>query len=627
MGSEKVALIQKKNDRINATEHLLRDFKALEKMLKRGLFEEDKQRIGVEQEISLVGNDWKPAPVLMHLLDKLKDDHFTTEFAKFNMEVNLDPVDFTGDCFGVIEKDLWKYLSSGEMAALTENAHLLLTGIVPTLLPSDIDLKNCTPLQRYRDLVQALLEMRGDQFEFRIQGEDQWISRAENSFFESSNTSFQVHYQLPVHEFVDSYNWALLISAPVLACSTNSPLLMGKRLWKETRIALFQQSTDVRSSGMAYREKEPRVGFGSNWVKGSMLTYFRENIMRHKAILASTRYEDAVEVLNMGSIPKLYALNIHNGTVYNWNRPCYGITDGKPHIRIENRYLPSGPSIVDEVANAAFWLGLMKGMPDRYKNIYEIMDFGTAKKNFHYAARLGLETTLQWPGYDRAIPVSEIILKELLPIAESGLKAVKVKEKDINKYLGIIKERVESGQTGANWTLKAFEKLTKECSKDEALVAVTAGMSRRQQKGRPVHTWDLPKVEEAGYWQNRYQTIEQIMTTELFTVLEDDPVKLVAQMMKWRNIRHVPVENKKGEFCGVISCKSLLLNDEKKDSAKDIISEHLVPIHPSTQTMEAIQLMKKESVDCLPVLVGKQLVGLVTEKDFIEVAAAYLKLP
>ena len=625
MGSEKVALVKKRNDRINATEHLLKDFKALEIMLDNNLFEADIQRIGVEQELSLVSNDWKPAPVLMELLDILKDDHFTTEFAKFNMEVNIDPVLFTGNCLSHIEKDLWKYLLRGETAAISQNTHLLLTGIVPTLKQSDIDLKNCTPLQRYKDLIHALLEMRGDQFEFRIQGKDQWISRAENSFFESSNTSFQVHYQLPAHEFVDTYNWALMISGPMLACCANSPLLMGKRLWKETRIALFEQATDIRSSSVAYREKEPRVGFGNNWVKDSMLHYFRENIMRHKVILSSTAQEDAIGVLNSGGIPKLYALNIHNGTVYNWNRPCYGISEGKPHIRIENRYLPAGPTIVDEVANAAFWLGLMKGMPDQYKNISNKMDFSAAKKNFHFAARLGLDSTLHWPGIKRAVRAKEIIEKELLPIAESGLRSAGVDEHDVAKYIGIIKERVSTGRTGADWMLISFEKLMKAGNKDQALVALTAGMSRRQQKGQPVHTWDLPKIEEASYWEHRFQTIEQIMTTELFTVLEDDPIELVIQMMKWKNIRHIPVENIKGEFCGVISCKSLLLIEDKWVAAKEIVSENYISICPDTLTKEAIQIMKGESVDCLPVLVGKQLVGLVTEKDFIEVAAAYLK--
>ncbi|MBK9016631.1 MAG: CBS domain-containing protein [Saprospiraceae bacterium] len=631
MGAEKVAIIKDKDLRMKATAHLLRDLKAMEIMLEKGMFETGVQRIGAEQEISLIGTDWKPAPVLMNILEHINDDRFTTEFAQFNMEVNLDPIVFRGDCFTQLERNLWRLLVKGEKTANRFQAHLLLVGILPTLHQSDLDLKNITPLPRYKYLIDALHAMRGDSFEFRIDGKDEWISRAEDSFYESSNTSFQVHYQLPPDEFVASYNWALAVTAPVLACATNSPLLLGKRLWRETRIALFQQSTDVRSTSGKYREQAPRVDFGTRWIKDSVLDIYRENATRHKPFFASTRQEDALEVLEQGGIPKLYQLCVHNGTVYNWNRACYGITEGKPHLRIENRVLPSGPTIIDEVANAAFWLGLMKGMPPEYANIDQRMDFDVAKRNFLCAARLGLGANFYWAGSDKQIRSDELIIKELLPIAREGLAKAAVDVADIDRLLGIIEERVKTGKTGSQWILDAYQKLGKEGNKDEALIALTAGMSRRQQEGFPVHTWDLPERTEAGHWKNRYWTIEQIMKTDLFTVTEDDPVQLAANMMYWRNIRHIPVENNLGELTGLITCRLVMLYysthhvDGTNTAVREIMERKLVTVTPQTKTTEALEMLKKNHLGCLLVVHGNKLAGMVTERDFMNITAELLR--
>ncbi|TAK46562.1 MAG: CBS domain-containing protein [Saprospiraceae bacterium] len=630
MGAEKVAIIKDKSMRLKATRHLLGDLKALEWMLERGVFESGVQRIGAEQELSITGGDWKPAPVLMEILAQVNDEHFTTEFAKFNLEINLDPLVFTGDCFTRMEQDLSSLIAKGEKIARTLNAHLILAGIVPTLRRSDINLKNITPLPRYHHLINALRELRGESFEFRIEGANQWISKAEDSFIESCNTSFQVHFQVHPTEFVQAYNWALAISAPVLAAATNSPLLLGKRLWRETRIALFEQSTDTRNSSHVYRDQPPRVSFGSGWVKNSVLDIYREEATIHKILFASTREEDAGKVLLKGGVPNLYELCIHNGTIYNWNRACYGITDGKPHLRIENRMLPAGPTIIDEVANAAFWTGLMNGLPEEYKNIREIMDFQTARRNFQYAAKLGLGANFYWPHTNKQIPAGELILKELLPIAREGLKKSGIAADDITRLAGIIEERVSSGKTGSQWMLDALSQLQQNGSKDEALVALTAGMSKRQQEGKPVHLWNLPEMAEAGTWKNRFSTIEQIMVTELYTVTEDDPVDLVANIMFWRNIRHVPVENPKGEITGLVTCKLLMFyysnnyQPGKKACVKDIMTTHLITVSPQTKTTDAIELMMKNDVACLPVIYQNKLAGLVTERDFVKISAELL---
>lgn len=631
MGAEKVVIIKENSLRMKATAHLLHDLKAMEYMLEKGMFESDVQRIGAEQEISLVGMDWKPAPVLMKLLEAINDDRFTTEFAQFNMEVNLDPLVFKGDCLSKLERTLWRLLVKGEKKARLQQAHLLLVGILPTLHQSDLDLKNITPLPRYRYLIDALHALRGDDFEFRISGKDEWIDRAENSFYESSNTSFQVHYQIAPEAFAAAYNWSLAITAPLLASATNSPIFLGKRLWRETRIALFQQSTDVRHPSAKYRARVPRVDFGTKWIKGSVLDIYRENATRHRPIFASTRDEDAQAVLEAGGVPKLYHLCVHNGTVYNWNRACYGITEGKPHLRIENRVLPAGPTVVDEVANAAFWLGMMNGMPPEYADIDQHMDFDVAKRNFLYAARQGLGANFYWPGSDKQIRSDELILKELLPIAREGLSKAAIDQNDVDRLLGIIEERVKTGKTGSQWILDAYQKLGKEVGSDEALVAITAGISKRQQEGSPVHTWDLPEKTEAGCWKNRYWTIEQIMKTDLFTVSEDDPVQLAANMMYWRNIRHIPVENAAGELTGLVTCKLVMLYysnhhvDGTTTPVSEIMERNLVAVTPQTKTTEALDLLKSSHLGCLLVVHGNKLAGLVTERDFMKLAAELLK--
>ena len=197
-------------------------------------------------------------------------------------------------------------------------------------------------------------------------------------------------------EMVDKYNWAQAIAGPVLSISANSPLLLGRELWSETRIALFQQSVDLRNRSYLLREQKPRVSFGSNWIKDSVIELYQDDIVRYTPLLTTDFKEDAVAKLNRGEIPKLEAIGVHNGTIYRWNRLCYGQTNGIPHLRIENRYIPSGPSVKDEVANAMFWVGLMEGMPDKYKKLDKLIPFNEVKGNFVNAARTGINTFFNW---------------------------------------------------------------------------------------------------------------------------------------------------------------------------------------------------------------------------------------
>lgn len=633
MGSEKVILAKNDGLRQETMRMMLMDLKALEKMLEWDLFDKGPQHMGVEQELCFVDKRWKPASIIMDILPLINDPHFTTEIAQFNMEINLDPIPFHSNCFSELERQLHGYLNLAEEKARSLDAHVLLTGILPTIRRGDVDLKNLTPLKRYEYLLDYLAEMRKGLFEFRIEGTDTLITKDTHAMFEGCNTSFQVHYQLRPEEFVSAYNWSQAITGPVLAAATNSPLLLGQRLWRETRIALFQQATDTRNPSQLSRGKVPRVAFGSHWIEDSVIDLHKDNIARYSIMLSPGEHEDSLEILHSGRVPSLKALNIHNGTIWRWNRPCYGVANGVPHLRIESRVIPAGPTIVDEVANAALWMGLMKGMPEKYANIKDYMDFDCARDNFFRAAKLGLDAHFAWPGWDNKISASELLIGEMLPIAREGLEKAGVDSSDIERYLGIIEERVWTSRTGASWIMETFNSVKKVTSKEEALVALTAGMYSRQQEGNPGHTWDIPEVHEAGEWKNRYGRIEQIMSTDLFTAKESDIIEFVAHIMHWRNIRHVPVENEHGELVGLVTSKviinyfSSMLSKEKKEPCciRDVMETDLITVSPETSSIIAAGLLEEHGISCLPVVRNNELLGIVTEKDFVKIAGKLLK--
>ncbi len=603
--------------------HLINDIKALEKMLKDGVFESGVRRMGAEQELCLVDRTWRPAPLALQVLEKANNPQFTTEHSQYNLEINLKPLALTGDCFSEMETQLLSYLQELDDALKTWDATTVLAGILPTIRREDLRLNNLTPLPRYHLLNDVLNSLRGGPYEFRIEGKDELITKLDTIMFEGCNTSFQVHFQADPETIVNTYNWAQAISAPVLAAAVNSPMLLGKRLWQETRIALFQQSVDTRRSSFDFRDKSSRITFGDRWVNKDITELFLEDLVNYRVLMATEIEEESLTTLARGEIPKLKALQIHNGTVYRWNRACYGITHGKPHLRIENRILPAGPTIVDETANAAFWLGLMNGIPSKYGDIANTMDFSDVKLNFIRAARSGLEAQFRWG--DEVRTSSDLILEELLPIAHSGLEKAGVSKKDANRCLKIIEERVTTRKTGASWMLKSFTELREDNAVYEASVAITAGMVKRQKKNRPVHRWNVGTIREAGKWINRHYKVEQIMTTDFFTVQEDDLIHFAANVMKWKHLRYVPVENEEGRLVGLITASAILgfyssgLPDTDNRVEEIMIRDPHV-VQPLTLSVDALSLMRQHKVGCLPVVDENQLVGVLTEVNFMNMS-------
>lgn len=635
MGEERVKLADSHEEVQQFMKNVLKDLHVLDKMLKGDWFETDPIRIGAEQELCLVDRQAKASPTSMEVLEKLEDsDRYTTEFAKFNLEINMKPIEFKDDCLSQMEENLSDRLDVVRQAAEDVGSDILLTGILPTIRKADVDLKNLTPLQRYRALCQAINKLRGEEFELRIQGMDELLMKFDSPLLEACNTGFQVHLQVTPEEFVRKYNIAQAITAPVLACAVGSPILFGKRLWNETRIALFQQSVDTRQVGDHLRDSSPRVTFGNEWVKDSILDIFQEDTARYRVLLSSEVDEDVEKKLEEGKAPMLFALQVHNGTVYRWNRPCYGVSNGKAHLRIENRVFPSGPTVTDEVANSAFWLGLMNKMEDYYPDITQEMDFDEARMNFVAASKLGLDTSFRWLNGKR-INAVDLITEELLPIAREGLEKADIRESDIDTYLEIIEERTHSGQTMAYWMLDNYARLTKENnSKEQSLAAMTTAMIKYQKKGEPVHKWGKARLEDLEHWEPSSLLVEEFMTTDLFTVQKDDIIEFTADLIDWRRIRYVPVEDDKKHLVGLVTMRKIFRefnnalhhDEELHKTVEEIMIKNPITIHPEASIIEAMDIMDSQKIGCLPVVKNNRLVGIITEGNYMTITGRLLRL-
>ncbi len=616
MGFQQVKSITSQEERSKLIRFLLQDIKAFERMLKEGLFEKNTYRVGAEQEFCIVNSGFRPSFKALEILDEINDPHFTTELGLFNLEINLDPYKLEKDCFTKLNTQLVNLLEKAHQAAeRIEENKIVLTGILPTLSAKDLVFENMTPHDRYQTLNKILTDLKQEDFRLYIKGVDELFLKHKTILFEACNTSFQIHLQIDPSEAVAKYNWAQMIAGPVLAISSNAPLLLGRELWSETRIALFQQSIDTRNTTYLLHEERPRVGFGGAWIKESIAEVYKDDVARYPVIITSDEIkEDSMEALDHGKIPELQALNLHNGTLYKWNRLCYGVHHNVPHLRIENRYIPSGPSVEDEIANTVFWVGLMMGMPDDYKEIWELVSFNDARGNFNNAARTGLETTFNW--FNKSYTARKLTKKVLLPLAKKGLEKLKIDALDIQHYLGVIEDRLMHNTTGSKWITRSYRKLKEEVSKDEANVILTASMYKRQREGKSVSYWEIANKTEGEQIPNKYDNVGRVMETELFAVNENDPIRLVNKIAKWKEIHHLPVVNNDKNIVGVITTKILENLKDDDDSlpdatlTKEVMSRSVVMVTSDTSIEEASSIIERQQVNCLLVMENNHLVGI-----------------
>lgn len=608
---------------------LLTDVRAIERMLHEGVFESGVRRIGAEQEMFLIDRAWAPARGAVKMIEALNDEHYTTELGQFQLEANCDPQRLAGDGIARMHAQLDALVEGARTTAQSLGMDVVLMGILPTLRKSDLGLDAMVPSPRYIALNKIVTAMRGGRFELSIKGLDELIIDHDSVMLEACNSSFQVHLQVGPAEFARLYNLAQVLAGPLMAVSANSPIVFGRRLWAETRIALFRQAVDTRSHTHHLRETEARVSFGTRWVKDSVVEIFKEDITRFRALVGTDLDEDPLAVLDRGEVPKLKALRLHNGTIYRWNRACFGVSEGKAHLRIENRIMPSGPSTVDEMANAAFWFGLMSEYGASGIDVTKHIEFDVSGANFYTAAREGLGASFSWLDGEE-VSARNLVLDRLLPLAEAGLKRAGVDDAVVSKYLDVVDARARTSRTGARWIFSSWNSLRERATPGEASNALVAATAQRQRTGRPVSEWERARLDEAEMARHNYLRVEQYMTTDLFTCQSDDPVAMVANLMIWERIRYVPVEDKDHRLLGLVTHRAVLrlLTDggsARQTAVGDIMRKELTTVTPETPTVEAIRLMRRYRIGCLPVVMDDRLVGIITEEDFMDIASKLLE--
>lgn len=437
-------------------------------------------KCGFELEGWLVDADYRPAPVNHRFLAMANNPLLSAELALFNIELNTTPLLLSGKSFSTAQHEIEGLVSSCNSLAENLGIQLLMNGTLPTLRETDLTMANLSHSNRFSALNQQVLSQRkGRPLKVDINGHEHLHIEHMDVMLESTTTSFQVHMQVPAAKAVRYYNASVAASAATVGVSANSPFLFGKQLWVETRIPVFEQAVEVGGYAGASQGPLKRVGFGSDYLKHSVLESFLENL-EHFPVLLPTLFD---------SPPGEFAhLRLHNGTIWRWNRPLLGFNeDGQPHIRIEHRVIPAGPTAVDGMANAAFYYGLAHALAQDKNGIETQLSFATAKDNFYKAARQGLQARLKWIN-DETVSLKKLILNTLLPMAREGLQALNIDAGDRDRYLDIIRERTAGGQTGAYWQIEFANRTGRD------MCLLTETYLKYQMGNQPVHTWELPEL-------------------------------------------------------------------------------------------------------------------------------------
>ncbi|GAA4226216.1 glutamate-cysteine ligase family protein [Streptosporangium album] len=481
-------MVFSREDRRRYRDKVRRCLDVLAQMLRESRFDSDRPKAGLEIELHLVDDRGEPTMKNAEVLAAIAEPDWATELGQFNVEINVIPELLEGEGSVRLEKVVRDRLNHGEERARTVGGHLVMIGVLPTLRESDVHEGTLSANPRYKLLNEQIFQARGEDLHLAIEGEETLDTYADSITPEAACTSLQLHLQVSPAEFAAHWNAAQAIAGAQVAVAANSPFLFGRQLWQETRIPLFEQATDTRPVELKTQGVRPRVWFGERWIT-SVFDLFEENARYFPALLPLCEDVDPREQLARGVVPELAELTLHNGTVYRWNRPVYAVTDGVPHLRVENRVLPAGPSVADVAANAAFYYGLMRVLPHAERPIWTRMSFAAAADNLHAAARHGLEARLYWPGVGE-VAAAELILRRLLPLAYEGLDLWGVNPGRRDRLLGIIERRCVTGRTGATWQIDAVNAMD-GLDRHEALRRMTLRYIEYMHTNEPVHTWPL----------------------------------------------------------------------------------------------------------------------------------------
>jgi gamma-glutamyl:cysteine ligase YbdK (ATP-grasp superfamily) len=487
MGRDVPAVAFTGDDRRNYREKVRQCLDVLAQMLREARFDFDRPRAGLEIELNLVDAHGAPAMRNAEVLAAISEPDWATELGQFNVEINVEPQTLGGEGALLLENDVRARLNHAEARARGVGAHLVLVGILPTLREQDIGEGTLSGNPRYRLLNEQIFAARGEDMHIRIEGVERLETHADSITPEAACTSVQLHLQVSPATFAAHWNAAQAIAGAQVAVAANSPYLFGRELHRETRIALFEQATDTRPDELKAQGVRPRVWFGERWIT-SVFDLFEENVRYFPALLPLCEDEDPREELASGRVPRLSELTLHNGTVYRWNRPVYAVADGTPHLRVENRVLPGGPTVLDVAANAAFYYGLMRVLPHAERPVWSRMSFTAAEDNLRAAARHGLDARLYWPGVGE-VPAAELVLRRLLPLAYEGLALWGMDTAVAERLLGVVEGRCLTGRTGATWQVEKVRAVGGE--RHEALRAMTLAYIELMHTNEPVHTWPV----------------------------------------------------------------------------------------------------------------------------------------
>ncbi len=461
------------------------------RMLGEARFDPDRRSVGLEIELNLTDEGGDPAMLNAEALEVIADPDFQTELGRFNLEINVPPRLLEHSVFAELEEDVRRDLNHADESARTVGAHMMVIGILPTVSDEHLTSDSFSDNPRYELLNEQIFAARGEDLEISIAGVERLSTFADTIAPEAACTSVQLHQQVEPEAFASFWNAAQAIAGVQVAVAANSPFFFGKELWRETRIALFEQATDTRPEELKAQGVRPRVWFGERWIT-SIFDLFEENVRYFPALLPVCESEDPAETLERGDTPGLGELRLHNGTVYRWNRPIYDVVHDRPHLRVENRLLPSGPTVVDICANAALYYGLVRALVAEERPLWSRMSFSAAEENFHSGARDGLEAQVYWPGVGE-VPVSELVLRRLLPAAHEGLEQAGIDAADRDRLLGVIERRCVTMQNGAAWQAGAFHRLYEGgMDRLEALRRMTVLYRDHMHANEPVHGWPLP---------------------------------------------------------------------------------------------------------------------------------------
>ncbi|CAM3913317.1 glutamate-cysteine ligase family protein [Kibdelosporangium persicum] len=491
MGQEVERREFSREDRTRYRHKVRRCLDAFARMLQESRFDFERPMTGLEIELNLVDNRTEPAMRNEEVLNAIADEDFVTELGQFNIEINVKPRELAGGGVTRFEDQVRASLNAAETKARTQGAHMVMVGILPTLRATDLTRDSLSANPRYALLNDQIFTARGEDMHIAIEGTERLEVTCDSIAPESACTSSQLHLQVSPAQFSAYWNAAQAIAGVQLALAANSPFLFGQNLWQETRVPLFEQATDTRSDELKAQGVRPRVWFGERWIT-SVFDLFEENVRLYPALLPILDDEDPFDALEAGQIPSLAELRLHNGTIYRWNRPVYDVVDGTPHLRVENRVLPAGPTVADMLANAAFYFGVVRMLAEAERPIWSQMSFSAAEENFHLGARHGIEAQLYWPGVG-FVPAAELVLRRLLPMAYEGLDRWGVHPDERDRLLGIIQDRCLTGRNGATWQVNEVARIEQRDNADRytALRTMLNLYITNMHSNTPVHAWPM----------------------------------------------------------------------------------------------------------------------------------------